>query len=197
MPLKETSAVRPLTAYGADKLGSELHARVASLVHGVPTAGMRFFNVYGPRQDPSSPYSGVISIFTDRILKKENVAVFGDGEQTRDFIYVKDVVRFLRAAMDNIDAKPKVFNVCTGKSVTINQLAKTLMAITGNQVVIDHKTPRQGDIRTSIGNPDHSRKAIGVEARQSLMGGLKTLVEYVQEEQQGFAPDNAAKLAVA
>ncbi len=75
VPLKENSAVRPLSAYGADKLGSELHARVASLMYGVPTTGMRFFNVYGPRQDPSSPYSGVISIFCDRIQKGEEITV--------------------------------------------------------------------------------------------------------------------------
>ena len=94
-PLQESAQLRPLTAYGADKLGCELHARVASLVHSVPTTGLRFFNVYGPRQCASSPYSGVISIFADRLTRAEPLVVFGDGEQTRDFIFVKDVVAFL------------------------------------------------------------------------------------------------------
>lgn len=180
-PLKETSAVRPLTAYGADKLGSELHARVATLVHGVPTTGMRFFNVYGPRQDPSSPYSGVISIFADRILRGKDVTVFGDGEQTRDFVYVADVVRFLRAAMDNIGRTPQVFNVCTGKSVTINQLARTLMTIAGSPVEIHYQTPRKGDIRVSIGDPRQSQRSLGVTAKQPLSRGLQALTDYVYD----------------
>ena len=191
MPLKESSAARPLTAYGSDKLGSELHARVASLVHGVPTAGMRFFNVYGPRQDPSSPYSGVISIFVDRTLEKKNLTIFGDGEQTRDFIYVKDVVSFLRSAMQNVNCNPSVFNVCTGKSVTINQLAKTVMSITGNQLLIKYNPQRLGDIRTSIGDPSRAKQMLGVTAEQPLTQGLKVLIEYTvdskREEQLDMA----------
>lgn len=182
VPLKETSSVRPLTAYGADKLGSELQARVASVVHGVPTAGLRFFNVYGSRQDPSSPYSGVISIFVDRILGKENLTVFGDGEQTRDFVYVKDVVSFLRAAMDKIDCNASVFNVCTGRAVTINQLAKTVMSITGSQVLITHEQPRTGDIRVSIGDPHHAACALEVTAKQPLILGLRDYIEYVIQD---------------
>ena len=177
MPLKETSAARPLTAYGSDKFGSEQHARVASLVHGVPTSGMRFFNVYGPRQDPSSPYSGVISIFANRTLESNNLTIFGDGEQTRDFIYVKDVVRFLRAAMQKVNCNPSVFNVCTGKSVTINQLAKTLMTITGKQVSITRKSQRLGDIRVSIGDPSYAKQMLGITAMRPLNQGLRELID--------------------
>ena len=97
--MRENLPPQPLTAYGADKLGSELHARVGWLVHKVPTLGLRFFNVYGPRQDPSSPYSGVISIFARRLADGQAVEVHGTGEQTRDFIFVADVVAHLRAAM--------------------------------------------------------------------------------------------------
>ena len=89
----------PLTAYGADKLGSELHAAVALQVHGVPSVGLRFFNVYGPRQDPHSPYSGVISIFAALVAGEGTVTVHGDGEQVRDFVYVGDVVAHLMASM--------------------------------------------------------------------------------------------------
>lgn len=178
MPLKETSAVRPLVAYGADKLGTELHARVASLVHGVPTTGMRFFNVYGPRQNPDSPYSGVISIFVDRILKQQELTVFGDGEQTRDFIYVADVVRFLRAAMNNISRTPTAFNICTGDTITINQLAKTIMSITNISVPIIYKASRKGDIRVSVGDYSFAKNKLSVSAEQPLVIGLRSLIEY-------------------
>src|SRR5580658_5449763 len=88
LPIKESATKHPLSAYGADKYGCELHARVASHVHGVPTVGLRFFNVYGPRQDPRSPYSGVISIFCERLAAGRSVTVDGDGLQSRDFVYV-------------------------------------------------------------------------------------------------------------
>lgn len=184
MPLKENAALRPLTAYGADKLGSELHARVASLVHGVPTTGLRFFNVYGPRQDPSSPYSGVISIFVDRVLKGESLDVFGDGQQIRDFIYVGDVVRFLRVAMAHCDRTPAAYNVCTGESVSIEMLANMVMSIVGTRVAIRHRPARKGDIRVSVGDPALSRKTLGVTAEEHLGEGLRKLIDYVVAQQQ-------------
>ena len=99
LPLDETARPAPLSAYGADKLGCEQHAKVAGHVHGLPTMGLRFFNVFGPRQDPSSPYSGVISIFCDRLRQGLPVRLYGDGGQTRDFIYVGDVVAALLQAL--------------------------------------------------------------------------------------------------
>ena len=101
MPLDESAATAPLSAYGADKLGCELHGRVAWQVHKVPSTGFRFFNVYGPRQDPKSPYSGVIAIFADKVAENRQITVNGDGGQVRDFVYVADVVRHLVAAMDD------------------------------------------------------------------------------------------------
>ena len=107
IPIPEAAERRPLSAYGADKYGCELHALTASHVHGIPTTGLRFFNVYGPRQDPRSPYSGVISIFCERILAGQPIRVYGDGAQTRDFIHVGDVVAALGAAMRAArDARP-------------------------------------------------------------------------------------------
>ena len=113
----EDALPAPLTAYGADKLSSELHARVAFVVHGVPTLGLRFFNVYGPRQDPSSAYSGVISIFARRIARHLAITVNGEGDQVRDFIHVSDVVEHLVAGMKQLLLRPgaSVLNVCTGK----------------------------------------------------------------------------------
>ncbi|MCF6336780.1 MAG: NAD-dependent epimerase/dehydratase family protein [Gammaproteobacteria bacterium] len=180
IPLKESSVVSPLGAYGADKLGSELHARVASLVHGVPTTGMRFFNVYGPRQNPASSYSGVISIFVDRVTNNQALTIFGDGEQTRDFIYVGDVVRFLRASMKNISCTSSVFNVCTGETVTINQLAKIVMSITASQVPVTYQATRKGDIRVSVGDPEYAQQVLSVAAKYPLARGLKIFIDYFE-----------------
>lgn len=173
LPLRESAATRPLSAYGADKLGSELHARVATLVHGVPTVGFRFFNVYGPRQDPSSPYSGVISIFVDRLKAGREVVFFGDGGQSRDFVFVADVVRHLLAGMRRQPAPPSVFNVCTGKATTIRQLAETIADICGVELKIVMQPARPGDIRASLGDPAAATAALGVKAETALADGLR------------------------
>ncbi len=183
IPLKESSAARPLSAYGADKLGLELHARIASLVYGVPTAGMRMFNVYGPRQNPASPYSGVISTFLDHLLNDEVLTVFGDGEQTRDFIYVSDAVHFIRKAMDNISTTPTLFNVCSGESVTINRLAKTLISITGRRSSVKHCSFSQRELLVSVGDSGYARQMLGVSAKVSLINGLQALIGNMLEGQ--------------
>lgn len=176
VPLAETAMLRPLTAYGADKLGSELHARVAWTVHGVPTTGLRFFNVYGPRQDPASPYSGVIAIFADRFARGEEVQIFGDGLQTRDFIYVTDVIAHLLAAMTTSHAGDTVLNVCTGTPTSILELAQIIARIAGKEARIRHAAARVGDIRASVGDPSAARKALSVVAATKIADGLhKTL----------------------
>ncbi|MEY8194607.1 MAG: NAD-dependent epimerase/dehydratase family protein [Cycloclasticus sp.] len=184
LPLKERSLVRPLTAYGADKLGSEQHARVASLVHGVPTTGLRFFNVYGPRQDPNSPYSGVISIFVDRALNGEAIKIFGDGQQTRDFVYVADVVHFLRSAMISNSCNPSIYNVCTGSYISVNQLAKMVGSIAGTHLPLLHEPSRRGDIRASIGDPSFSKSKLGLSSYYSLSAGLRLLIESERSKQE-------------
>ena len=176
LPLSESEVPHPLTAYGADKLGCEHHARVAKKVHGVPTLGLRFFNVYGPRQDASSPYSGVISIFADRIAAGKDITFFGDGGQTRDFVYVGDVVRALCAAMSQLESNRElcdVVNVCTGQSVSLLQLADILEKITGKVVSKHFEDVRVGDIRTSLGNANKLLKLLGVTAEKPLFDGLR------------------------
>jgi len=172
LPLAETTAPRPLTAYGADKLGCELHARVAGLVHGVPTVGLRFFNVYGPRQDPASPYSGVISIFAARLHRREPLIVFGDGSQQRDFVYVDDVVSHLLAGMRSAAREARVFNVCTGRPTTLLALAAALGRVAGTTPVVRHEAERRGDIRMSLGSPDAAVAGLGVRAATPLHDGL-------------------------
>ncbi|MFN4128366.1 MAG: NAD-dependent epimerase/dehydratase family protein [Paracoccaceae bacterium] len=176
-PIRESSANRPLTAYGADKLGSELHGRIAWSVHGVPTVGLRPFNIYGPRQDPSSAYSGVISIFNDRLGQGLPVTIFGDGEQTRDFVFVADVVRFLLAAMARApDVAGQVFNICTGRATTLKALVGTLARIHNRAPDISFAAPRTGDIRHSLGDPKLASTALGVSAAVHLDEGLRRLI---------------------
>jgi UDP-glucose 4-epimerase len=171
---REDAACTPLTAYGADKLGSELHARVAWQVHGVPTLGLRFFNVYGPRQDPASPYSGVVSVFAARLACGEGVTVHGDGTQTRDFVFVADVVAHLRAAMRRLRAAPgaEVLNVCTGRATSVLELAAILARLLGRPLTVTHGPRRPGDIARSLGDPTRATAALGIAAATRLEEGL-------------------------
>lgn len=179
---REQRMPAPSTAYGADKLGSELHARVGTIVHGVPTLGLRFFNVYGSRQDPGSPYSGVISIFAQRIGAGQPVTLHGDGSQTRDFVHVTDVVAHLLAAMRRIgghrsDAGASgTYNVCTGRPTSIRSLAEILAALTGAPLRSTTAPSRAGDIRYSCGCAAAAAAALGVTARTELQAGLATLL---------------------
>lgn len=176
-PLAETAERRPLTAYGADKLGCELHANVAWHVHRVPTFGMRFFNVYGPRQDPRSPYSGVISIFADRIATRQPITIFGDGRQVRDFVFVSDVVAHLMAAMERCQTGAEVLNVCTGKATSVAHLALAMGNLIGGQPEINHAAARTGDIKTSIGDPRMASQILGIAATHSLVDGLRATLD--------------------
>ncbi len=171
-PLTEAAPTHPLSAYGADKLGSELHAAVATGVFGVPTVGLRFFNVFGPRQDPASPYSGVISVFAGRLRAGAPLVLHGDGEQTRDFVFVADVVAALLAAMAWRGGTAAVFNVCSGRATSIRELAATLAAIAGVPPRLTEGSPRPGDIRHSLGSPEASRAALGLGPPIPLAEGL-------------------------
>lgn len=172
VPLAEDADKRPLTAYGADKLGCEQHARVAGNVHGVATTGFRFFNIYGPRQDPGSPYSGVISIFADRLAAGDTATVFGDGGQLRDFVYVGDCVRFVMAGMERATTDADVFNVCTGAPSSLHDLIAALSAAGGRDLAVEHGPARIGDIRDSFGDASRTTAAFGIRAETPLRDGL-------------------------
>jgi UDP-glucose 4-epimerase len=176
VPLVETSATQPLSVYAADKLACELHAGAASHLYGVPTIGLRLFNVYGPRQDPSSPYSGVISIFTSRIRNQQELLVFGDGKQTRDFIFVEDVVTAFVAAMAQRRPGASVCNVCTGEATTVHALAELLAELAGGPALINYAAARAGDVRVSVGHPGRLADCYGVVAATSLREGLIRLL---------------------
>jgi UDP-glucose 4-epimerase len=173
MPVGEDTAKRPVSPYGIDKYASELALDYYASVHGVATTALRFFNVYGPRQDPSSPYSGVISIFSDRAKAGQALTIFGDGSQTRDFVYVGDVVRALAAAVADGNSQT-VANVGTGGEITVLELARTIVELCGNRSAIEHAPPRAGEILKSRAKVDRLRDAFGVVAQTKLVDGLRT-----------------------
>lgn len=175
-PLKESADCIPCSAYGADKLACELHAKVAIHNHNLPVIALRFFNVYGPRQDPHSPYSGVISIFAERMRKNLPVTVFGDGEQVRDFIYVGDVLTGLTSSMRRLHKNVRaggVFNLATGCPTSVNALAAAIREATRSQSQVTHGPAREGDIRISIGDTNLSKEALGFTASTPLAEGLR------------------------
>jgi UDP-glucose 4-epimerase len=179
--ISEEAPTVPLSAYGADKLGCELHGRVAWTVHGVPTVGFRFFNVYGPRQDPASPYSGVISIFANRVATGAPIRINGDGEQLRDFVFVGDVVSRLTAAMSAMEPGARIFNVCTGQATSVKDLATRLETVFGRSVERIHGPARIGDIRISIGDPARGDAAFG-RCVTSLADGLARTKAWLIDE---------------
>jgi UDP-glucose 4-epimerase len=172
MPVGEDTPTRPVSPYGIDKLASEHALDYYAAVHGVPGTALRFFNVYGPRQDPSSPYSGVISIFADRARAGQTLTLFGDGGQTRDFVYVGDVVRAIVAALGD-GADRVVANVGTGGEITVLALARSIVELCGGRSAIEHAPARPGEILKSRAQVDRLRDALGVVAETSLLDGLR------------------------
>jgi UDP-glucose 4-epimerase len=173
LPLAEDALPQPLSPYAADKLSNELYARALGAARTWPSFGLRFFNVYGPRQDPHSPYSGVVSIFLQRAVAGRDLIVYGDGAQSRDFIHVQDVTRFLVAAMEKADPSAPVANVCTGRSTSVTELATLLVERYGGRIV--HEPARPGDVRRSLGSPERAAERLGVRAEIPFRDGLATL----------------------
>jgi UDP-glucose 4-epimerase len=176
VPVAEQSLADPLSAYGADKRACELHARIAGMIHGIPTIGLRFFNLYGPRQNPQSPYSGVIAIFAERLLHGEPIEIFGDGEQVRDFTYIRDAVSALWQAMPAATTNAPIFNVCTGKGTSVRDLAEIMADLCRIELVIYYRPPRSGEVRVSVGDPRRAAEQLGFRAGTRLVDGLATTI---------------------
>ena len=172
IPVPEDVKCAPVSPYGIDKLASELALDYYAVVHGVPATWLRFFNVFGPRQDPSSPYSGVISIFSDRARAGKPLMIFGDGGQTRDFVYVGDVVSALAAALRDGNSRV-VANVGTGRETSVLALARTVVDLCGGVSTIEHAPARPGEILNSLARISTLRDVLGVVAKTSLVDGLR------------------------
>lgn len=176
LPKVETMLPVALSPYAVDKLASEYACVMYFKLYGLETVCLRYFNVYGPRQDPSSPYSGVISIFTDRLSSGQVPSIFGDGEQTRDFVYVTDVVEANMAATTR-SVSGNVFNIATGKKITLNNLLKTLYDIYGQPFKADYEETRLGDIRDSYATIDKAKSILGWKPLVDLEQGLRFLCD--------------------
>ena len=174
--LHEDLAARPLTSAAADKAAIEMRASVAALAHGIPTTGLRLFSVYGPAPHPQANSSGVVASFLDSILAGRGITIYGDGHQTRDFVYLADAVKFFITAMAMPPAQPSIYNVCTGRQTSIRQLADMLCSLCGKAVQITRAPARRGDIRTSVGNPEQAIRHLGLRAGTALADGLAQML---------------------
>ena len=174
LPKREDMKPDPKSPYAVAKLAGEYYCRVFNEIYGLKTVALRYFNVYGPRQDPSSGYAAVMPKFANLILAGKGPIIYGDGEQTRDFTFVRDVVQANVLAMES-DATG-VFNVATGTRISINDLAGMVMGIIGNRVDCVHEEPRAGDVRDSLGDISRAHAGFGYVPRYGMEDGLKETI---------------------
>ena len=177
LPKVESMCPVTLSPYAVDKLASEFACGMYTKLYGVETVCLRYFNVYGPRQDPSSPYSGVISIFTDKLKNKQTPTIFGDGEQTRDFVFVKDVVEANMKAIKTEDGVGEYYNIATGNKITLNNLLKILSDIYNIEFKVNYGEVRQGDIKESYAVIDKAVSKLKWKPTVALEQGLKLLCD--------------------
>ncbi|HEX5636271.1 MAG TPA: NAD-dependent epimerase/dehydratase family protein, partial [Gammaproteobacteria bacterium] len=179
LPLDEEVPVKQLSPYGLEKQVNEYYADLYHRLYNFSSLGMRFFNVYGPRQDPKSPYAGVIALFVDRITAAQPVTVFGDGQQTRDFIYVRDVARTNVAALNS--HFQGACNVATGKRTSLLDLVNALSELTGNKTEVKFAPPRTGDIVHSLADPARMNRELKTIAESPLKEGLSALLASIKK----------------
>ncbi len=177
LPLSESETPRPLSPYAAHKIANEIDAKSFGAAYGLKTFGLRFFNIYGPGQDPSSPYSGVISIFHDRLRARAPVTLFGDGGQTRDFVALDDAMQSLIIAMENVSDSAPVANICTGTAISLRDLLDSFGQVMDATPEIQTAPPRAGDIKYSYGSPALFAKLTGFTPQTPLSEGLKALIK--------------------
>lgn len=183
LPKQEESVIRPLTPYAVDKFAAEQYVLDYCHLYNVPTSAVRFFNVYGPNQNPNSPYSGVISILVDRYKKlldgeESSFTLFGDGSQSRDFVYIEDVLQGLMLAAEKEEALGKQFNIGTGNETTLLELIQAIDQILDVELPIDKQPERAGDIRDSLA--DISKiQPLGYTPHFDILSGMKS---YLQTE---------------
>lgn len=178
LPKVETMLPTPKSPYAVQKLLGEYYARVFTEVYGLETVSLRFFNVFGPRQDPSSPYSGVISVFISALLERRAPMIFGDGEQSRDFTYVDNIVQLLLKAATAPRAEGKVYNGGIGTRITLNETWKLLQKIEGVKIPPLYGPPRVGDVRDSQADISAARRDLGYEPSVDVETGLRRTLEW-------------------
>jgi len=183
LPKVETMGTAPLSPYALQKLVAEQYCQMFTRLYGLETVTIRYFNVFGPRQDPSSPYSGVISLFIRALVEGRQPTIYGDGEQTRDFTYVANVVDGVLRACTASGASGEVINVATGGRISLNQLFNALKGLTGADVNPIYAEPRAGDVRDSQADISKARRLLGYQPLVALDQGLEQTVAWFRRTQ--------------
>ncbi len=178
LPKREDMTLAPISPYGASKLAGEIYGQIFQRAYGMEFVSLRYFNVFGPRQDPGSPYSGVLSLFNAAMLNGTSPTVYGDGEQSRDFTYVANVVEANLLACEARQAKGMVINIGTGARYTLNQTLALLEKITGRQAKAKYAPPREGDIRDSQADIARAQEVLGYNPRVGFEEGLRRTWEW-------------------
>jgi nucleoside-diphosphate-sugar epimerase len=181
LPTVETMPENPLSPYALTKLAGEKYSAVFHRIYGLPVVSLRYFNVFGPRQDPHSPYSAVISRFVEAALRGIRPVVYGDGEQSRDFTYVDNVVEANLLACFAHDVGGMVFNIGTGQRHTLNDLLRSLSAMVGRQLEPEYSAARVGDVRHSQAGIVKAQRFLGFEPRVSFQEGLERTVDWFRK----------------
>jgi nucleoside-diphosphate-sugar epimerase len=179
LPKVEHMLPDPLSPYAVAKLVGEYYCQVFTRVYGLETVSLRYFNVFGPRQDPGSQYSGVVSRFISTLLSNERPVIYGDGEQSRDFTYIDNVVFANLRAAESKEASGKVINVANGERITLNQLLSELKELTGKEdVTAEYLEPRVGDVRHSLADITLAKEFLGYESKVDLREGLERTIDW-------------------
>jgi nucleoside-diphosphate-sugar epimerase len=183
LPKVETMPTAPLSPYALQKLVAEQYCQMFTRLYGLETVTIRYFNVFGPRQDPSSPYSGVISLFISALCEGQQPTIYGDGEHTRDFTYVANVVDGVLRACEAKEASGEVINVATGGRISLNQLFRTLRDLTAASVEPIYAEPRAGDVKDSQADITQARRILGYEPKVTFAEGLNRTVAWYRTSQ--------------
>jgi nucleoside-diphosphate-sugar epimerase len=193
LPKIETMEPQPVSPYGVTKYVGELYCQTFGRCYGLENVALRYFNIFGPRQDPSSPYSGVLAKFCAAFLEDSQPVVFGDGEQTRDFTYVDNAVQANLFACEAPNVSGKVFNVGVGGRVSLNEVLRELRKITGKNLEAKYEPPRDGDIRDSQADISQAREFLGYQPNVTFEEGLARTYEWYRETQAQAQAKAAAK----
>jgi nucleoside-diphosphate-sugar epimerase len=187
LPKSENMSPEPLSPYAVAKLVGEYYSQVFTRVYGLETLTLRYFNVFGPRQDPSSQYSGVISRFISALLSDEQPVIYGDGEQSRDFTYIDNVVAANLKAAETTKGIGRVINIANGERITLNQLLNELVGLMGKgSVKVDYRPARAGDVKHSLADISRAREFLGYEPQVDLRQGLEKTISWLKQSR--FAP---------
>ena len=182
LPKREDMPTNPLSPYALQKLVGEQYCQLFTTLYGLETVTTRYFNVFGPRQDPGSPYSGVISLFATALLEHRQPVIYGDGEQTRDFTFVANVVDGVLRCCDAPNVAGEMMNVATGGRISLNELLQTMNRIQGTTLKATYQAPRAGDVKDSQADITKARKLLGYTPTVNLEEGLRRTLEWCARE---------------